>query len=140
MEISNEEILNCITRIKNELSMLEKKVKLLEKERKKEKKNLEKQLIKKGKNRSKIKSGFACPSKVSEKLCKFMDKPKGTEIARTEVTQYIIKYIKDNKLQKQENKKEIKVDKKLKELLEITENEKLNFFNLQSYMNKHFVK
>ena len=35
----------------------------------------------------------------------------GTEIARTEVTQYLIQYIKDNKLQFAGNAKVIKPDK-----------------------------
>ena len=37
-----------------------------------------------------------------------MDKPNGSEVARTEVTQFIISYIKTNNLQWQENRKIIK--------------------------------
>jgi chromatin remodeling complex protein RSC6 len=67
-----------------------------------------------------------------------MNKPNGTELARTEVTQYLINYIKDNNLQNEENKKCIKADNKLYKLLDLNENETLTYFNLQSYMNKHF--
>ena len=43
------------------------------------------------KNRSP--SGFAKPTKMSQELCKFLNKPEGTEMARTEVTKFITKYV-----------------------------------------------
>ena len=48
-----------------------------------------------------------------------MQKPKGSTAARTEVTQYIIKYIKDNDLQWNENRKIIKPNTPLKNLLNV---------------------
>ena len=100
--------------------------------------------IKKYKVNDKIKaprkpSGFARPSKVTDKLADFMNKEAGTLVARTEVTQYLIKYIKENSLQNKENKRIIKPDDKLMDLLESGENE-ITYFNLQKYMNKHFIK
>lgn len=86
---------------------------------------------------NKTPSGFAKPSKISKELCEFMGKEDGTEIARTEVTQYIITYIKDNNLSES---KSIKPDKKLQELLGSTDQDKINYFNIQKYMNKHFIK
>ena len=68
-----------------------------------------------------------------------MDKPNGSEVARTEVTQFIISYIKTNDLQWQENRKIIKPDKALKSLLG-NGNDEVTYFNLQRYMNKHFLK
>ena len=65
-----------------------------------------------------------------------MDKPEGTKMARTEVTKYIIQYIKDNKLPQG---KVIKPDKKLKGLLKVNNNDEVTYFNIQKYMNKHFV-
>ena len=65
-----------------------------------------------------------------------MGQPEGTELARTEVTKYIIQYIKDNKLPEG---KIIKPDKKLKGLLKVESNEEVTYFNIQKYMNKHFV-
>ena len=61
-------------------------------------------------------------------------------MARTEVTRYIIEYIKKEELQNKEDRRKIEADVKLKKLLEITEKEELTYFNLQKYMNKHFVK
>ena len=83
---------------------------------------------------------FAVPTKISKDLCKFMGQPEGTELARTEVTKYIIQYIKDNKLPDKNNKKIINPDKQLKNLLQTNEGEVVSYFNIQKYMNKHFVK
>jgi len=85
-------------------------------------------------------SGFAVPTKISDELCEFMNKPKGSSAARTEVTQYIIKYIKDNKLQWEENRKVIKPNTPLKNLLAVKKNEEVTYFNIQRFMNKHFLK
>ena len=85
-------------------------------------------------------SGFAVAGKISDELCEFMQKPKGSTAARTEVTQYIIKYIKDNNLQWVENRKIIKPNTPLKNLLAVQPNEEVTYFNIQRFMNKHFIK
>ena len=76
----------------------------------------------------------------SNDLCKFMNKPMHSEAARTEVTKYIISYIKENNLQSVENKRIIQPDTALKSLLRPKKKEKITFFNIQRYMNKHFLK
>ena len=68
-----------------------------------------------------------------------MNVPVGTEIARTEVTQYLIKYIKDNSLQFEGNKKRIITNQDLQNLLGVTKDEEVTYFNLQRHMNKHFT-
>ena len=87
-------------------------------------------------------SGFAKPTKVTKELCEFMDKPEGSEIARTEVTKALVNYIKSNNLLEQSENSTNKIvpDQKLKILLGIKDDEldKLNYFNIQKYMNKHF--
>ena len=69
-----------------------------------------------------------------------MGKADGAEVARTEVTQYIIGYIREKDLQWKENRKIIKPDDKLKKLLGVEKDEEVTYFNLQKYMNKHFLK
>jgi hypothetical protein len=69
-----------------------------------------------------------------------MNKENGSKIARTEVTKSLIDYIKTNKLENNENSQVIIPDKKLQTLLGINECEKLTYFNLQKFMNKHFIK
>jgi chromatin remodeling complex protein RSC6 len=89
-------------------------------------------------------SGFAKPTQVTKELCEFMDRPEGTEIARTEVTKSLSQYIKNNNLQEQGDKSKNKInpDAKLKNLLGISneEMENLTFFTIQKHMNKHFIK
>ena len=71
-----------------------------------------------------------------------MNREEGSEIARTDVTKALIQYIESNKLQNSENKKIIFPDDTLKVLLGLDETKDvtLTYFNLQKYMNKHFVK
>ena len=123
---------------KTQITSIQSQIRNLEKYIKKEFKNLNKQVEKNKQKGNKKPSGFAKPTKVSEELCEFLNKDKATEMARTEVTQFIIKYIQDNNLQNPDNKKIINPDNKLKKLLEIKETDELNYFNIQKYMNKHF--
>ena len=69
-----------------------------------------------------------------------MNREKGTEVARTEVTQHLIKYIKDNACTDPENKKLIKPDEKLKHLLNVGDDDEVTYFSLQRLMNRHFPK
>ena len=134
------EVLNTLSSFKSQIGMLTSQVKLLEKNVKKQMKQLERE-AKKNRNKGNRKaSGFAVPTKISKDLCKFMGHPEGTELARTEVTKYIIQYIKDNKLPDNLNKKLIKPDKQLKNLLQTNDKEEVTYFNIQKFMNKHFVK
>ena len=138
--IDFENIINSITLLKMQLSTLQQNVKTIEKNVNKELKRSNKPVIIKTK---KAPSGFAKPTKVTKELCEFMNKPEGTEIARTEVTKTLVSYIKDNKLQKQtiDSKNRIVPDTKLQTLLGLNtdETKDLTFFNIQKYMNKHFI-
>lgn len=85
-------------------------------------------------------SGFVKPSLISDELAKFLDKPCGTEMARTDVTREINKYIRANNLQDKSNGRKINPDKQLTQLLKIEESVDLTYFNLQKYMGPHFPK
>ena len=74
---------------------------------------------------------------ISNELADFLGKPEGSEMARTEVTHEITKYIQANRLQ---NGRYINPDEKLKSLLQLKKGEELTYFNLQRYMSPHFVK
>jgi len=58
-------------------------------------------------------SGFVKPTKISDELAKFLEKPVGTEMARTDVTREINKYIRSHNLQDKENGRKINPDAKL---------------------------
>lgn len=139
IQVQFQDLLTNLSSFKSQLTMLSNQVKSLEKNVRKEMKKLQKE-AQKNKNKGNRKaSGFAVPTKISKDLCKFMNQPDGTEMARTEVTKYIIQYIKDNNLPDSTNKKVIKPDKRLKSLLKLQKNDEVTYFNLQKYMNKHFI-
>ena len=83
-------------------------------------------------------SGFAIPTQISKELSIFMNKKEGEKAARTEVTQYIIQYIKEKQLQNKENKQEIILDDNLGNLLNCGTNT-VTYFTIQKYMNQHFI-
>ena len=131
-------ILDNLTQLKKNVTVIQHQVKQVEKsvvrrqvnELKLKDKKKQKQINKKA-------YGFAKPSKISDELCEFMGKDKGTTMARTEVTKYLHEYIKKNDLQLMTNKTIIIPDINLKNLLDIEE--QIHFFSLQKHMNKHFV-
>jgi upstream activation factor subunit UAF30 len=85
-------------------------------------------------------SGFVKPTKISDELALFLKKEKGTEMARTDVTREINAYIRENKLQDQDNGRKIIPDTKLAALLKLKKTDELTYFNLQKYMSPHFAK
>jgi len=85
-------------------------------------------------------SGFAKPALISSELCNFLGKPEGTEMARTEVTKYLTKYIKEHNLQDETNRRKILPDNSLQKLLNVQGTDEVTYFNLQKYMKVHFPK
>ena len=85
-------------------------------------------------------SGFVKPTRISDELASFLAKPTGTEMARTDVTRDINKYIREHGLQDKENGRKINPDSKLSSLLKVGKDEVLTYFNLQRYMSPHFAK
>jgi chromatin remodeling complex protein RSC6 len=85
-------------------------------------------------------SGFVKPTKISDELAKFLEKPTGSEMARTDVTREINTYIRAHKLQDKDNGRKINPDTKLAALLKLKKTDELTYFNLQKYMSPHFAK
>ena len=85
-------------------------------------------------------SGFVKPTLISSELAAFLKKPKGTEMARTEVTREINSYIREHSLQDPKNGRRILPDAKLRKLLNVAKSDELTYFNLQRYMSPHFAK
>ena len=134
-----EVIIDSLSHFRIQVNTIQQQIRQLEKNIKKEMKGLKKAAEKSKNKGNKKPSGFANPSKVTKELCEFMNKEEGTQIARTEVTRALISYIKSNNLQNKANKKIILPDEKLKFLLGINQEQELTYFNLQKYMNKHFI-
>ena len=89
-------------------------------------------------------SGFQKPVAVTDELCKFLNKPTGTLISRTDVGKSIREYIKAHDLQNPADRREIRPDNTLARLLRINQadlkDEPLTYFNLNGKMNHLFVK
>ena len=85
-------------------------------------------------------SGFVKPTLISTELANFLNKPEGTEMARTEVTREINKYIRAHSLQDKDNGRKIIPDAPLRTLLKLKKSDELTYFNLQKYMSPHFAK
>jgi chromatin remodeling complex protein RSC6 len=114
---------------------------LLERQTVRELKNAQKaSQKKKRKTGNRAPSGFVKPTLISNELAGFLGKPEGCEMARTEVTREINKYIRTNNLQDKENGRKINPDKKLTSLLKLKKGDELTYFNLQRYMSPHFAK
>jgi chromatin remodeling complex protein RSC6 len=135
------DMLGSISSLKSQLTAISHQIKLVEKKVNKKVRQLEKENNKNKNKGNRNPSGFANPTKISSELCEFMKIPSGSEVARTEVTKHIIQYIKDNQLQSKENAKLIAPNTKLKNLLNVKDSDDpLSYFNIQRYMNKHFIK
>ena len=80
---------------------------------------------------------FEIPTKLSEDLCSFLGKPKGSEMSRSNVTKAVTTYIKEKGLK---NKHDIQPDASLRKLLAVPTGDALTYFNLQKYLNKHYIK
>jgi chromatin remodeling complex protein RSC6 len=133
-------VLSHLSSFKSQITMLQNQIRALEKNVGKQMRSYQREANKNKNKGNRKPSGFAVPTKISDELCDFMNKPKGSMAARTEVTQYIIQYIKDNNLQWKDNRKVIKPNTPLKNLLNVKKTEEVTYFNIQRYMNKHFIK
>jgi hypothetical protein len=117
---SFQELLGQLQALRSQLTSVTGHVRALQKRADRELKNAQKASKKRQRRTgNRAPSGFVKPTKISLELANFLGKPKGTEMARTEVTREINKYIRANKL---------KVE------------DELTYFNLQRYMSPHFAK
>ena len=123
------------------IASLKTEYRILEKKWSRELKVAQKQSSKrKRKAGSRAPSGFVKPTRISDELAKFLEKPSGSEMARTEVTRDINKYIRTHKLQDEANGRKINPDSKLAALLKLKKTDELTYFNLQRYMSPNFAK
>ena len=119
-----------------ELKRLEKRVARLQKDadkrRRKSKKPVEGEEVKPRKP-----SIFELPTGLSNDLCAFLGVSNGSKESRSNVTKAITTYVKLHELK---DKHTIKPDAKLRALLGVKEEEVLTYFNLQRYLNHHYLK
>tara|TARA_B100000900_G_scaffold398264_1_gene399457 strand:- start:972 stop:1646 length:675 start_codon:yes stop_codon:yes gene_type:complete len=124
----------------SQFSSLKTELRNLERKTVKQLKVVQKLNNKKRKKGTRAPSGFVKPSLISDELATFLGRDKGSEMARTDVTREINKYIRANSLQDKDNGRKINPDAPLKALLKINDEVALTYFNLQRYMGPHFPK
>jgi chromatin remodeling complex protein RSC6 len=90
-----------------------------------------------GEVKPRVLSIFERPTQVTDELCIFLGRPRGTLMSRSEVTKSVNNYVKEKNLK---NKHDINPDGALKKLLLVGDGETLTYFNLQRYLNRHYVK
>jgi chromatin remodeling complex protein RSC6 len=135
------EVLENLTRIRQEVTALTTNVRALQKRAEREIKTAYKSgAKKKRKTGTRAPSGFVKPTLISDQLADFLGMDRGSELARTDVTREINQYIRQHSLQDPENGRKINPDTKLKRLLALKPSDELTYFNLQRYMSPHFAK
>jgi chromatin remodeling complex protein RSC6 len=135
------EFVSKIQQLSSMVSTLKADFRVLEKKWTRDLKVAQKQSSKrKRKTGTRSPSGFVKPTRISDELATFLEKPAGTEMARTDVTREINTYIRSNNLQDKENGRKINADTKLAKLLKLGKADELTYFNLQKYMSPHFAK
>jgi upstream activation factor subunit UAF30 len=135
------EFLSKLNQISSLIGSLKTEYRTLEKKWLRELKTAQKTSSKKKrKSGNRAPSGFVKPTRISDELAKFLEKPTGSEMARTDVTREINKYIRSQNLQDKENGRKINPDSKLQSLLKLKKTDELTYFNLQRYMSPHFAK
>ena len=127
--------LSALSALKTEYRVLEKRINKDFKQASKAKGRKKKQP-----NANRQPSGFVKPTQISTELATFLGKDKGSQMARTEVTREINKYIREHNLQDPTNGRKINPDGALKSLLKVGDDDELTYFNLQKFMSPHFAK
>ena len=138
MDEEFDALLAVVTGLRQQLGVVTKQLRECKKHSHRELKNAQKLAKKKRKSGNRAPSGFVKPTRISDNLAAFLSKPKGTELARTEVTREINAYIRKHHLQDPSNGRRIIPDNKLRKLLCLTKDDDLTYFNLQKYMSPHF--
>lgn len=141
LALQSTEFLAKLNQLSSFIASLKTEYRSLEKKWSREIKTAQKsQAKRKRKSGNRQPSGFVKPTKISDELAKFLEKPVGTEMARTDVTREINKYIRSHNLQDKDNGRKINPDDKLQSLLKLKNTDELTYFNLQRYMSPHFSK
>ena len=123
-----------LTAISSNLRIMEKQIKKLLKKTLQNKEE-------KDKNKKRL-TGLTKIINISEELRSFLNIENKDEVSRTVVTKFISQYVKDNNLQNANDKRIIKPNKDLINLLKLKEDDvnKLTFFNIQKYLKIHYYE
>jgi upstream activation factor subunit UAF30 len=82
-------------------------------------------------------SNFEIPIPITDELSTFLGGGKNNKMSRSQVTKAVNKYLNEKGLR---TKHSISPDAALIKLLGIDKNTELTIFNIQTYLNKHYIK
>jgi chromatin remodeling complex protein RSC6 len=82
-------------------------------------------------------SNFEIPIPISDELSLFLGGGKNNKMARSQVTKAVNKYLNEKGLR---TKHSISPDAALMKLLGVDKNTELTIFNIQTYLNRHYIK
>ena len=105
--------------------------------------NIVKLMAKKSKTKSgerRHPSGFAVASILSDEMYQFLNISKGEKVPRKDVTRMMNDYITKNSLRDPSDKRIIIPNEDLHRIFKSTTEDKITYFNLQSYIKHHFIK
>jgi hypothetical protein len=128
-DILEKELVKC----KSDIMQIMVKFRKLRTEFRKYGKEMEKKKVKKKQNTTNYQESF----NISEELSTFLNVDKDIKLNCSEINRRINIYINKNNLQDGVN---IKLDKKLKDLLKPGKKENITLFNLQIFLKKHYIK
>jgi len=80
---------------------------------------------------------FQIPVPISDELSLFLGGGKGNQMSRSQVTKAISAYVKENGLN---DKHKIMTNPALRKLLNVKESDELTIFNMQTYLQPHYIK
>ena len=135
-----QELLRVVSVLKTEIGSVFTQLKDLDKAIKKDRKAVVQANKKSPESNTKRKpTGFALPGRVSDQLAEFMGLDPGAKVARTAATKAVVEYISEHKLQKPSDRRIIVPDEFLRGLLGSVPDDEVTYFNLQKFLNRHFV-
>lgn len=137
MSDSFNDLLTQLTTLRSQITTLSASVRALRSRSEREIKTAQK-MGRKRKSANRKPSGFTKPTLISNELATFLNVKPGSEMARTEVTKEINKYIIAHSLKDPKNGRNILADGKLRKLLKLGKSDELTYFNLQKFMSHHF--
>ena len=77
--------------------------------------------------------------KLDESLCNFLEIDTNSSMSSSDVFKKINEYIVSNSLQDESNATIIKLDDKLKDLLQPKKRQQVTYFNIQHFLSKHYT-
>lgn len=137
-----DELINDFSDLAVVVKELVKKAKDTKREFEREIRELKKKTIRKTRRPDAKPGGVCKPVKISHQLADFIGIEHDELISRTQVSKKINEYIRNNSLQKSDDKRIIIANEALEKLFnkEYTKESKIDFFTLQKFIKHHYIK